>query len=98
VTTFRNTGTCEYDDLEGYSSLTVFIIGIAVIIVLVFSISIIYYNIYLLKYQTPPFFVPKVFPEFLFPRKASNGQQGQLRTTLDHRLDDVFAPSNRDNF
>ena len=56
VNTYRSSGECEYDDLEGYSSFSIFIIGLAVIIVLVFSISIIYYNIYLIKYQTPPFF------------------------------------------
>jgi hypothetical protein len=49
VTTYRPTGICEYDDLDGYSSLTVFIIGLAVIAVLVFSLAVIYYNIYVRK-------------------------------------------------
>jgi hypothetical protein len=50
VTTYRSSGTCEYDDLDGYSSSTVFLIGIAAVIVLVFSLTIIYYNIYVRCY------------------------------------------------
>jgi hypothetical protein len=46
VTTYKSTGICEYDDLDGYSSITVFVIGLAVIFVLVFSLAVIYYNIY----------------------------------------------------
>lgn len=46
VTTYRSTGICEYDDLEGYSSFTIFIVGFLVIIVFIFSFSVIYYNVY----------------------------------------------------
>ncbi len=46
VETYKPSGECEYDDLDGYSSFTIFIIGLAVIIVLVFSLAVIYYNIY----------------------------------------------------
>jgi hypothetical protein len=46
VNQYRPTGTCEYDDLEGYSSMNIFFIGFLVIIVLIFCISVIYYNVY----------------------------------------------------
>ncbi len=46
VSTYRSSGTCEFDDLDGYSSSTVFLIGIAVVVILVFSLTVIYYNIY----------------------------------------------------
>ena len=49
ATTYRPTGDCEYDDLEGYSSLTVILIGIGVIAILVFSVTVIYYNVYVNK-------------------------------------------------
>ena len=45
VTTFSSTLTCEDNSLEGYSFITIFIIGIIVIAVLVLSITVIYYNI-----------------------------------------------------
>lgn len=43
-----NMYTCEFEDLEGYSSFTVILVFIAVVMVLIFSIAIIYYNIYVL--------------------------------------------------
>jgi len=46
VTTYRPSQECEYDNLDGYSSLTIFVIGIAVILVLVCSLAVIYYNVY----------------------------------------------------
>lgn len=46
VETYKPSGQCEYDDLDGYSSFTVFIIGLGVILVLVFSLAVIYYNVY----------------------------------------------------
>ncbi len=46
VTTYRPTGECEFDSLDGYSSLSIFLIGIAVIVVLVLSLAVIYYNVY----------------------------------------------------
>jgi hypothetical protein len=50
VTTYKPSGECEYDSLDGYSSFNIFIIGIIVIIVLVFSLAVIYYNIYVFHY------------------------------------------------
>jgi hypothetical protein len=46
VSTYRSTHICEYDDLEGYSSFTIFIVGLLVIIVFIFSFTVIYYNVY----------------------------------------------------
>jgi len=46
VNQFQSSGTCEYDDLEGYSSMSIFFIGLSVIIVLIFSFSVIYYNLH----------------------------------------------------
>ena len=46
VTTYKPTGQCEYDDLDGYSSISVFLIGLVVIVILVFCLAVIYYNIY----------------------------------------------------
>jgi hypothetical protein len=48
VNQYRTTGTCEYDDLEGYSSMNILLIGFLVIVVLIFCISVIYYNIYVI--------------------------------------------------
>ena len=45
VTTFSATSSCEDNNLEGYSFITIFIITIIVLAVLVLSISVIYYNI-----------------------------------------------------
>jgi hypothetical protein len=45
ITDFANTSNCEDNSLEGYSTITFFIIGTIVIGVLVLSISVIYYNI-----------------------------------------------------
>ncbi len=48
VTNFKSTGTCEYDDLYGYISLTLFIIGVTVLTIVLFGAIIIYYNIYVI--------------------------------------------------
>lgn len=45
ITDFSNTSNCDDNSLEGYSTITVFIIGFIVIGVLVLSITVIYYNI-----------------------------------------------------
>ena len=101
VTNIQSSGTCEYDDLAGYSSLSVFIIGLLFIIVIVFSITVIYYNIYVIisnsqltRHNTPPFIVPGILPEFLFPRYGNN----QQRTTVDRNLDRIFENENKNNF
>ncbi len=46
VTSYRSSGECEFDGLDGYSSFTIFLIGVLVISVLVFSLAVIYYNVY----------------------------------------------------
>lgn len=46
VNQYRSSGICEYDDLEGYSSTSIFLIGLLVIIIVIFCVSIIYYNVY----------------------------------------------------
>jgi hypothetical protein len=45
VTNFQSSGQCEYDDLEGYSSFTVLLIGFLFIIVIIFCLTVIYYNV-----------------------------------------------------
>lgn len=72
VTTYRPTGICEYDDLDGYSSITVFIIGLAVIVVLVFSLAVIYYNVYVRKSLIPKFNLIFYFIKFFSVNKISN--------------------------
>ncbi len=61
VTSFKPTGMCEYDDLYGYSSFTLFIIGAAVIGIVVFGVSIIYYNIYVIYFFTIKFLIKYVY-------------------------------------
>ena len=41
---------CNFDDLEGYSFLTVFIIFILSVAVIVFSVMVVYYNVYVRLY------------------------------------------------
>ena len=40
------TGSCEYDDLVGYSLFTIFLVGAAVIAMDILGVAIIFYNIY----------------------------------------------------
>ena len=72
VTTYRPTGICEYDDLDGYSSITVFIIGLAVIVVLVFSLAVIYYNVYVRKSLISKLNLIFYFIKFFSVNKISN--------------------------
>ena len=87
---FQNSGKCEYDDLEGFSSFTIFIIFIVVIGIVIFSVSVIYYNIYLYKTGEVPFEPYNFMPEFLFPRKEGH------RATIDN-LDNIFNPQRFEN-
>ena len=90
VNSFQSSGKCEYDDLEGFGFITIFIIFIIVIGIIIFSVSAIYYNIYLYKTGEIPFEPFNFMPEFLFPRNEGH------RNTIDN-LDNIFNPQRFEN-
>ena len=50
VSTFNSQNTdCSYDDLQGYSMFSILLVFILVVGIIVFSVLVVYYNVYVRK-------------------------------------------------
>lgn len=89
---------CDFDNLEGYSNLSIFFVFILVASVIVLSIVIVYYNIYLIKNGEPPFEPPTYFPIFLFPRESEMTKEENKRAAQNlQNLNKIFKSNEYEN-
>lgn len=89
---------CEFEDLEGYSTASVILIFILSAFVIVFSLVVVYYNVYLLKHSEPPFEPPTFFPIFLFPRESESNKEDNKREAQNlSNLNKIFKSNDFDN-
>jgi len=89
---------CDFDDLDGYTNLSIFFVFIIVASVIVVSIVIVYYNIYLIRNGEPPFEPPSYFPIFLFPRESEITKEENKRAAQNlQNLNKIFKSNEYEN-